>query len=283
MPHNPGACTDASSTASLVTTEDSLIAGPHGPVPVRRYSPPSTAAAISTVSIVWLHGGAFLRGGLDQVESHSVAMALAEAGFPVITVAYRLVRSAPGGRGIHYPIPVDDVVAVIDEVRREAPDGIVLGGASAGACLAAATIFRSAEGGTGVRGVFFAYGIFHAALPRRAPELIRRLRGHRRFTHGPRMFGLGNLYYAGSRAAMLKPDAFAGGHALEGFPPALLIDADRDNMRASGGQFSQELVSAGVPVEYHVLAGSEHAFLNRPKDPAFVEGLRLIVEWASRQ
>jgi acetyl esterase/lipase len=51
-------------------------------------------------------------------------------------------------------------------------------------------------------------------------------------------------------------------------------------MRASGEQFARELVAARVSVQYHVLPGTDHAFLNRPGDPGFAAGLRLIVDWA---
>ncbi|WP_166788886.1 alpha/beta hydrolase [Cryobacterium sp. TMT4-31] len=91
-----------------------------------------------------------------------------------------------------------------------------------------------------------------------------------------------NRIYAGSRAALADPYAFPGGHSLPDFPPALLIDADSDSMRASGEQFAKELASARVPVEYHVLTDAAHAFLNRPKSPDFAAGIRLIVDWARR-
>jgi len=274
-----------------VATTTNTIAGPHGPIPVRRYSPAQPA---SVVPVVWLHGGAFVKGGLDLPETHDVALALADAGFTVITVDYRLTtfltrrRPSPesntaGRSRVHYPVPVDDVVAVLTRVSEEFPAGVILGGASAGACLAAAATLRlAADGAPAPRGVFLAYGIFHAALPTRTPELVSRLRGRRRFTHIPPLLNLVNLYYAGSRAALAEPHAFPGGHELTGFPRTLLLDADHDSMRASGGRFAEELAAAGVGVEYHVIPGTDHAFLNRPDGPGFAAGLRLIVEWAGR-
>jgi len=134
---------------------------------------------------------------------------------------------------VHYPVPVDDVVAVVREVQREAPNGVILGGASAGACLAAGAVLRlAADGGDALAGVFFAYGLFHAALPERPPTLRGRLRGRRRFLHTPALLDLLDLNYAGSRTALSEPYAFPGGHALHGFPPTLMVDADRDSLRA---------------------------------------------------
>lgn len=277
-------------TSHCVDWRDSTVDGPHGPIPVRYYSPPRRTTPASTTPIVWIHGGGFFKGNLDQAESHDVGGALAAAGFHVITIAYQLATvsrfswSTQGLRrspAVHYPVPVDEVVAVVREVQREAPSGVILGGASAGACLSAAAVLRMAgDGADPLAGAFFTYGLFHARLPIRSRELRRRLRGLRRFVHAPTVLNLMNLHYAGRLSALSESDAFPGGHPLHGFPPTLMIDADHDSMRASGSEFAQELSAAGIPVGYHMLPGAFHAFLNRPQDPSFVDGLNLIIEWA---
>lgn len=48
-------------------------------------------------------------------------------------------------------------------------------------------------------------------------------------------------------------------------------------MRTSGRKFAQELTGAGITVGYFVLPGAFHAFLERPHEPSFTEGLDLIV------
>ncbi|MDJ0337144.1 alpha/beta hydrolase [Cryobacterium sp. PH31-O1] len=273
-----------------VNSIDSMIQGPHGPILVRRYSPPIGMVPFRSAPIVWIHGGGFFKGNLDQPESHDVARSLAAAGFQVVTVDYRLatlarLRWSSSGfcrsPAVHYPVPVDDVVAVVRAVQLEVPNGVILGGASAGACLSAGAVLRMADDGAApLAGVFFAYGLFHAALPKRARTLRRRLRGKRRFVHTPTLLNLTNLHYAGTRSAMLEAHAFPGGHPLHDFPPTLMIDADRDSMRASGGQFARELQTAGIAATYHVLPDSLHAFLNRPNEPGFADGLELIIGWA---
>jgi acetyl esterase len=258
-----------------------VVAGPHGAIPVRRYAPP---AGTALPPIVWVHGGGFFKGDLDLPETHEVARALASAGHPVVTVDYRLASAGPRrrGSGIRYPVPVDDVVAVLRAVQAEHPDGVILGGASAGACLSAGAVLRlAADGAPPLRGVFFAYGFFHAALPERSREVLGLLRGRRKYTHIPTLLNLTNLNYTGSAAALAEPFAFPGGHPLHDFPPVLMLDAESDSMRASGGRFARELAETAVPVEYHVLPGTAHAFLNRPNDPAFAEGIRLITGWAA--
>ena len=287
-----------------------VVSGPHGPVPARHYAPAAGAARVAHPPVVWLHGGGFYSGGLDQPETHEVALALARAGFDVTTVDYRLVTlggregaksaEAPGEGGgdgrrqacrsrrrdrpeVRYPVPLDDVLAVVEAVSARSREGLVLGGASAGACLAASAAYRFERAGSSpIRGLFLGYGTFHAQLPARSPELLSRLRGPRRYVHTPWLIGAMNLNYAGDERVLDLPDAFPGGHDLTGFPPSLLVDADRDAMRASGSLFARELAQAGVATEYRVLPGSSHAFLNRPNDPAFTRGIDLISEWMRR-
>lgn len=287
---------DLAALATAVVATDGSVDGAHGPIPVRRYVPRAGVATAELPAIVWVHGGAFMWGGLDQPESDAVARGLAARGFPVVTVAYRLARfppfrpsvaHGPGERvepRVTYPVPVDDVDAVIGAVADEHPGGVIVGGASAGACLAAGTILRhvGTAAAERVRGAFFAYGLFHAVPPAPTPELRRRITGRRRYTHTSRTMTLVNYNYAGSRVALRQPDAFPGGHPVEGFPPTLFIDADHDIMRASGRQFARELAAADVPVHYRVMDDAHHAFLNHPRDPAWADAVSLIARWAER-
>jgi acetyl esterase len=140
-------------------------------------------------------------------------------------------------------------------VRATCPGPLLLGGASAGACLAAGTAVAvaaaaDADGGPGLDGVVLAHGFFHARLPPRPRALRARLRGRRRLTHtGWPMMAM-NLNYTGSRTWLRDPSAFPVGHRLLGFPSTLLLDAERDGMRASSTLFATDLAAAGVPVEH---------------------------------
>ncbi|TQM61320.1 alpha/beta hydrolase fold domain-containing protein [Klugiella xanthotipulae] len=139
-------------------------------VPVRWYRPPSVSN-VPRPTLLWLHGGGFFRGGLDQPEAHAVGEALARQGITVATVDYRLapppgmpwVRSWAGRTRGRYPLALDDVLDAHREVGAESPDGVVLGGASAGACLAAAANLRALEEGTGAVGAVLAYGFFQGS------------------------------------------------------------------------------------------------------------------------
>jgi xylan 1,4-beta-xylosidase len=91
-----------------------------------------------------------------------------------------------------------------------------------------------------------------------------------------------NRNYAGRPEALADATAFPGGHDLRGFPPSLLVDADRDSLRASGGAFAAELDRFDVPVDYEIVAEAPHGFLNRPESGYFATGMATISGWLAR-
>ncbi len=248
---------------------------------------------------MWLHGGAFFAGHLDQPESDTFARALAGRGVRVITVDYALApllstrwpfpaRSASGVLRARFPGQVHDVSAVLAHVRASCTSPLLLGGASAGACLAAGNAVAAAaaaaeDGSPRLDGVVLAYGFFHARLPSRPLALRSLVRGRRRFTHTRWPMTAMNLNYTGSLARLGDPSAFPGGHRLAGFPSVLLLDAERDGMRASSTAFAAGLAAAGVPVEHRVLSDAVHGFLGRPREDDFAAGVEAVARWALSQ
>jgi xylan 1,4-beta-xylosidase len=264
-----------------IEVADGRVDGPHGPVPIRRYRPAGKETSTSGPTFVWVHGGGFFRGDLDLPESDAVARTLAEQGLPIVTVDYRLGplpglpwlgRGGPRGRR-RAPHARDEVVAVLHHLRNESPSGLVLGGASAGACLAASAVATAPP----LVGLVLAYGFFHERLPR--DRTVQRLvSGHRRLTHAPLLLDLSNRAYAGGRSTAVYPAV----DDLGRFPRALVVDAERDVMRTSGERFATELEDAGVEVERHVLPDSRHAFLNRPGTRDFDDAIERITGWVGR-
>ncbi|WP_345064090.1 alpha/beta hydrolase [Leifsonia kafniensis] len=269
-----------------VSIQDDQVDGPHGYIPVRRYEPVRTNGLTTAPTVVWLHGGGFFKGGLNQPESDSVALALAARGYPVVTVDYRLAPLPVVGRlsvrqrklSNRYPVPVDDVLAVVQHVSDRCGGAIVLGGASAGACLAAGTALRYQHDGGRLAGVLLAYGFFHFTHPR-SDKKHPRPRGHRRITHSRWGLNAMNRNYVGRISGPTDHYAFPGGGALQGFPQALLINAERDSMRVSAERFATELSAAGSQVERHLVTGSRHAFLNHPNGEHFSAGVELMAAW----
>ena len=117
--------------------------------PVRVYRPPG-AASREVPGLLWMHGGAFVAGDLDMPEAHVVSAELASRGAIVVSVDYRLATAT-----VRYPVPLDDVHAawgwfadVTDDLGTD-PRQLAIGGASAGANLAAAATLshESVDGG----------------------------------------------------------------------------------------------------------------------------------------
>ena len=186
--------------------------------------------------------------------------------------------AAPGQRRGRFPRALDEVVAAYHEARAISGGDILLGGASAGACLAAAATLRALDEKAGPSGVVLAYGFFHATHPR-VRDSRHRSRHHRRFTHATWALNVMNRNYAGSPEALGDRLAFPGGHDVAGFPRTLIINVERDNMRASGDLFASELRTSGVDLHHHVAPGTTHAFLNRPGLPPFLTATDMIAKW----
>ncbi|WP_040790300.1 alpha/beta hydrolase [Nocardia paucivorans] len=272
-----------------VRVRDGAITGRHGPIPIRDYLPAREKPG--AVALLWLHGGGFVSGGLDQRESHIVALRVAESGRRVRTVDYPLVPKAPAlPRAIlrpsenRYPVPLDAVVSAVDDLRAERPR-LALGGASAGACLAASAALRLRDDGKDPsNGLVLCYGAFHAALPPLPDSVRSRVRGPRGLTQfSPRVIHRMNLNYVGSTEALTAPGVFPGGSDLAKLPATLLLDADHDTLRASGETFATELIAAGVATEHIVVPHTGHGFLNRPRTRAFRRAIGTIVEWLDRR
>ena len=236
---------------------DAVVPGRHGGVPVRHYEP-DPAAPARQPTVVWLHGGGFTHGDLDMPESHAVSEVLARSGSVVVAVDYRRVPVGGWWRrpktgvvpDVRHPVPLEDVVDVVTQTLSEHEHAdLVLGGASAGACLAAAATLRLvSEGSPGPARLLCVYGIFHAALPPYTAEQRARLRGrHGLLQYRPAMIKLMSRNYVG-RAAITDPFAFPGGHDLQGHAADVVLDADRDSLRASGERFAAELAAAGFTV-----------------------------------
>ena len=276
---------------AVTAAADRVSAIPREPrrsfIPIRRYDP--IGLDTSPPPLLWLHGGGFFSGGLRQAEAHRVALGLAKRGWPVITIDYRLVPrpgTAWARRAVHapvprYPEPVNEVIAsALGLAAEQGGPGIFLGGASAGACLAAAASLRLARAGSSpVLGTVLGYGIFHARAPEAPPALRASVPRRFRVLHGPGALRLMNRNYAGSEAALAEPWAFPGGHALTGFPDTLMLDAERDLIRPSGDAFAAELRADGVRLDREVVPNALHGFLDRPQRPEFQAALDRVAAW----
>ncbi|MFF1301917.1 alpha/beta hydrolase fold domain-containing protein [Streptomyces sp. NPDC058307] len=248
-----------------VAVEDREIAGPHGPVPIRTYTP----RRAGTAAVLWVHGGGFLGGDLDMPEAHVVAAELAaRADALVVSVDYRLATG-----GVHYPVPLDDVRAAWRWLRTgpaAEAEHVALGGASAGAALALASALRDRDETLRPADLLLlAYPFAHFPVPAldgaTAPEMTA-LPPTMRFSVTDIEFMVQN--YVG-RLTDLPRDALPGGAPLHGLPPVHLLVSEYDDLRPSGELLARQLTASDVTVTTYLSAGMPHGHLNRT--PALAE------------
>jgi acetyl esterase len=255
--------TDAPAPPTVEVREDSA-SGPHGPVPVRIYTPPGGGTGLPC--LVWLHGGAFRMGDLDMPEADWTARQVCErAGGVVVSVDYRLCVA-----GVTYPVPHDDVVSAVRWVRDHAVplgvdgDRISLGGASAGGNLATGAALRLRDDDGWVpAALLLAYTTFHAVVPPPSaalaplladvPRLLRFLPEDRRSI---------TENYLGGAASRADGYAMPANAVLDGLCPVLLLNSEYDDLRPSAEAFAGLLAMAGVDVRQVVVPEMLHGFLN---------------------
>jgi acetyl esterase/lipase len=255
------------------------FAGPWGvPVRGRAYTDGTAASA----GLVWVHGGAFLAGDLDMPESHWVAMEFAARGIPVVTLDYQKALN-----GVHHPVLSDEVLAGWLAARvHPIFDGaaVHLGGASAGANLTAGITARLRDaGGPNPASLLQAYPLVHAELPEAGLEAARAvltLPPEARFLPG--MVRAINANYLGRTTELDDAVAFPGTGDLSGFPPVCIVNAEADDLRASGERFAEQLAAAGVPVTAGYEPGTVHGYLDRPEVPAARRTIEQLAQWMLR-
>ncbi|MGY1495771.1 alpha/beta hydrolase fold domain-containing protein [Streptomyces sp. QTS52] len=250
-----------------VAVENREVAGPHGPVPVRTYTPRNPGST----AVLWLHGGGFLAGDLDMPEAHVVASELAaRAQALVVSVDYRLATA-----GVRHPVPLDDVCAAWRWLRTEPAAGVrtvALGGASAGAALALAAALRDRDEEVAPADLLLlAYPFAHFPVPALDASTAAEmgvLPPTMRFTTADIEFMVEN--YVG-RLTDLPRDALPGAAALHGLPPVRLLLSEYDDLRPSGELLARQLAASEVPVTAYVAAGMPHGHLNRTPPLAEVD------------
>ncbi|MBT2516812.1 alpha/beta hydrolase fold domain-containing protein [Streptomyces sp. ISL-90] len=279
-----------------------------------RVYPADAAEKRPTPGLVWAHGGGFAGGDLDMPEADWVARSLAERGVTVVSVDYRLA-----GDGCRYPVPSDDVLAAWRWTLEHAgtlgldPDRLAIGGASAGANLAAGAVLRLlASGGrvaaeprieatlqrsggfdtaaslptqppTVPAGVFLAYPTLLAVQP--APDAaLRALLDANPAADRFKPASVRAMYetYLGGpveSAPLPAVPGLATPDDVRGFPPTLMINGESDELRVSGEVFAATIAAADVPIELHTEPGTEHGHLNRPDLAAASDSLDRVVRW----
>jgi len=236
-------------------------------VPVFVVTPRGMAADDGSVYLE-IHGGALLWGGGPSCRAMGIVSA-GLVGAQVWAVDYRMPPDHP------YPAALEDCVRTYRALlRQRSPQKIIIGGASAGGNLAAATILRARDEGLPLP----------AAAVLMTPELDLTESGDTFHT----MLGVDTALTSRLMPANL---VYAAGHDLahpylsplfgdftKGFPPTFLQSGTRDLFLSNTVRMHRALRAAGVAAELHVFEAATHVmFINGPESKDRTRELRRFV------
>lgn len=227
-----------------------------GPVPIRLYRPPGPDPA---PLFVWFPGGGWVLDTMPSAESvcRHVASATPCA---VACVRYRLAPEHP------FPAPLEDAVAAVRWLVENAadlwldPGNVVVGGASAGANLAAAlTLVARGTDDLDLAAQLLVYPV----LTRDAATHFLPAEGDEVFFGGDDVEWCWSHYLARDEDASNALAAPLLADELDGLPPALVITAELDPLRDEGELYADRLRAAGVTVECVRFGRVPHGFFSR--------------------
>lgn len=239
-----------------VGVEDRLVALPGRDVRVRVYRPAAPAASLLP-AFVQLHGGGWMSGSIDELISDAEARhGAAGAGAVVVAVEYRLAPEHA------FPAGLDDCIGVVRWLAASAgelgvdPDRIVVGGASAGANLAAACPVAAPD--LPIAGL-----LLHVPALDLTVGTVRSEAVDERDTVFAELLSAGVASYLGSsgvpasdpRVSPLFADLDGRG---AGWPPTHVFTAGLDPLQYEGLRFVERLRAAGVRVWHDHYEGAEH-------------------------
>jgi acetyl esterase/lipase len=241
-----------------VITEDRIVPGPVGApdITVRIYRPEKQSGILP--SLLWIHGGGYMLGEIDQEDFTAKQFVLAGE-CVVVSVEYRLAPEHP------YPAPLEDCYAALKWLSANANklevDGsrIAIGGASAGGGLAAGLTLLSRDRNE-VKTIFqlLIYPMINdcniAPPGDDLPDTLF-------WTRDNNLVGWRS--YLGCEPGSEEISCHAAAYRannLEGLPPAYVTVGDLDLFSQEDIEYARRLIDAGVPTELHVYPGGCHAF-----------------------
>lgn len=241
-----------------VITEDRTIPGPmKSPgVAVRIYRPEKQPGLLP--ALLWIHGGGYMLGDIDQEDFTSKQFTLAGE-CVVVSVEYRLAPEHP------YPAPLEDCYAALqwlsshaDELRVD-PTRIAIGGASSGGGLAAGLAILTRDRAE-VKIIFqlLVYPMINDCNIAPASDVLPDTLF---WTRENNLIGWRS--YLGCEPGGAEMSCYAAAYRaknLGGLPKVYITVGDLDLFAQEDIDYSRRLIAAGVPTELHVYSGGCHAF-----------------------
>lgn len=240
--------------AGQVSGSDHVISVHGGEITIRLYRP-DTANALKALPVhVFIHGGSFWKGSVDEYDPLCRWYAFS-VGCAVASVEYRLPPEYP------YPTPPEDCYAALCWVVENATSlgldasRVSVGGVSAGGALAAAVALMARDrGGPSINFQLLEIPVTDTTLSQPSTET----------------FGVGYLltraelvegygFYLSDPAQAHEPYASPLLAAdLSGLPPALIMTAEYDPLRDEGEAYARRLQESGVPTQLRRYEGHVH-------------------------
>jgi len=231
----------------LAAVEDRAIDGPHGPIPLRIYTPRDAAGCL-----VYFHSGGWVIGNRDTADATCRRLA-GLAGCTLVSVEYRKAPEHP------FPEPLDDAFAAVEWAATAFPSALLVGGESAGGNLAAACAIRARDGGgPAIAGQWLAYPVTDHDFA----TLSYREVGDRNWllsTADMRWFW---DQYCPNEELRHQADASPLRVArAAGLPPAMIVVAQLDPLRDEGLAYGARLAREGVQVVTRCDPDMVHGYL----------------------
>ena len=254
-----------------IATDDHQVPGPQGApeVMVRLYRP--AALPDSAPVLYWIHGGGMVLGDVEMNDAYCGRLA-GQLNAVIASVEYRLAPEHP------YPAPLDDCYAGLswlagatDEIGVD-PTRIAIGGASAGAGLAAGLALLARDRGDVE--VCFQFLVYPMLDDRNATRSSHAITDGRVWNRDTNHVGW-NAYLSG-QAGSEGIDAYAAparSDDLSGLPPAYICVGTMDLFVDEDIAYAQALLAADVPAELHVYPGAFHG------SPNSIPNASLSVRW----
>lgn len=252
---------------AVALQEDRLIAGKHGDIPIRIFAPEKPRGAY-----LFIHGGGWVLGS-QTGNDPAMRRIASEAQLAVVSVGYRLAPEHP------YPAGLDDCVAAaawLEEHSAEMgitnPEALAIGGESAGANLAVATLLqRRDHRELPFRAAVLTYGVYSAVydLPSMKAMWDRKL-----VLSGPIMEYFSRVYAPGRD---LKHPYISPLYAeLKGMPPAIFSVGTLDHLYSDTKLMAEAWQKAGNECELYEYVDAPHGFNNMPLGLAKEANERII-------
>ena len=244
-----------------VAVHDRLVPGPAGApeIRLRIYRPRAVPAAQTMLpALYWIHGGGMVMGNLDG-DNARLSEVVEQVGCVAVSVEYRLAPENP------HPAPVEDCYAGLvwtaahaDELGIDAAR-LALGGASAGAGLAAATALLARDHGGPA--LVFQLLIYPMLDDRNLTPSSYEITDVGIWDRATNIGGWTALLGEQVGTDAVSPYAApARARDLSRLPAAFIDVGTADLFRDEDIDYAQRLMQAGTPTELHVYPGAFHGF-----------------------